>query len=108
MVRKIGGKVMIIQFRRGSGFVGRSLDAEFSTEKLSSKDSSEIEELVRQATFFELPDTIKAPVPMPDDIRYRLTIKSADKTHTVVVDESASPVELKLLLDLLEKKAMQE
>ena len=92
---------MYIEYVRSGGFAGIRLKGSFDTEKLPPEQATTLGNLIEGAGFFRLSDQIKATSPGPDQFEYRVTISSAEQTHSVVVDESVIPASLRPLLDYL-------
>ncbi len=94
---------MHIDYVRSGGFAGIRLAGSFDTEKLPSEQAATLGKLIDGAGFFRLPEQIKSSSQVPDQFEYRVTISPAEKTHSVVVDESVIPDSLRPLLDFLTK-----
>lgn len=94
---------MRVLFERSGGFAGRTIRKEFDASRMTSDQSSRLLEHVRRAGFFELPHRIEAGTIGPDRFHYRLTVETADRSHTVDLDEAAVPPLLRPLLDFLSR-----
>ena len=92
---------MNIEFVRSGGFAGIRLAGSFDTEKLPPEQAATLGKLIDGAGFFRLSDQIKPTSPVTDQFEYRITISSANQTHSVVVGESVVPSGLRPLLDFL-------
>jgi len=92
---------MHIEYIRSGGFAGIRLAGSFDTEKLPPEQAATLGKLIDGAGFFRLSEQIKPTSPVPDQFEYRITISSADQTHSVVVGESVVPTGLRPLLDFL-------
>ena len=92
---------MKIEFVRTGGFTGLRLAGSFDTDKLQPDQSAMLDKLIHDSGFSNLPEKIKPTSPVPDQFEYRITISSADQTHSVVVGESVVPTGLRPLLDFL-------
>ena len=99
---------MRVLFERTGGFAGRTLRSEVDCARLPAGEALRLEEIVRQAGFFELPGRMSAPGPGADRFRYRVTVESEHDTHTVVMDESAVPPSVRPLLDFFRISAKND
>ena len=97
---------MRVDFIRTGGFAGVRLTTSVDTTDLSPDQAVTIHKLLDDSRFFELPENIAPPKPMPDRFEYRLTVASAEQTHTVTVNDAACPESLKPLLNYLTTMAM--
>ena len=87
---------MKISYRRTGGFAGMVMSFDIDTESLTAEEAEEIQELVDDADFFELPKIIPSTAAGVDRFQYKLTIE-----HTIEVGEAAVPETLEPLLDKL-------
>ena len=92
---------MHIEYVRSGGFTGIRLAGSFDTDKLPPEQGVTLGNLIDGAGFFRLSEQIKPTSLLPDQFEYRITISSADQTHSVVVGESVVPTGLRPLLDFL-------
>lgn len=92
---------MHIDFTRTGGFAGLRLTTSLDTEELPAEQASNLDKLISDAHFFELPENIAPDSPKPDRFEYRLTVSDEKKTHSVLVNDSAAPETLRPLLNYL-------
>ncbi len=97
---------MRVDFIRTGGFAGIRLTTSVETTQLPPDQAVTIHKLIDDSRFFQLPENIAPPKPMPDSFQYRITVASAEQTHTVSVSDSACPDSLRPLIDYLSKMAM--
>lgn len=97
---------MHIDFVRTGGFGGIRLATTVDTQQLPSEQASTLDRLISDADFFKLPEQIRPPSPAPDRFEYKVTIATADATHSVVVSDPATPESLRPLLNYLTTLAM--
>ena len=97
---------MRVDFIRTGGFGGIRLTTSVETTELPPDQAVTIHKLLDDARFFDLPQNIAPPRPVPDSFQYQLTVASAQETHTVQVTDTACPDSLRPLIDYLTKMAM--
>ena len=88
---------MKIHFARTGGFAGMRTEATFDTATLPEETARELEALVAEACFFDLPETPPASF-SPDTFQYVVTVENDDRRHTVRTGEGAAPDALQPLL----------
>ena len=69
---------MRVDFIRTGGFGGIRLTTSVETTQLPPDQAVTIHKLLDDARFFELPENIAPPRPMPDSFQYRITVASAE------------------------------
>jgi hypothetical protein len=92
---------MHIDFTRSGGFAGMRLSCSVDTDQLSTDQATELDKLVDNAAFFELPDKLVPEQPRPDRFEYRVNVEQGDKQHSVTVSDAAAPESLRPLLNYL-------
>lgn len=92
---------MQIHFERTGGFVGIHLTTTISSDVLSPEEARRLQQMIDAANFFALPAVLTAKTPGADRFRYRLTVTTQDRQHTVEIGEGAVPAALRPLLDWL-------
>jgi hypothetical protein len=92
---------MHINFTRSGGFAGMRLACTVDTQQLPAEQASELDKLVSDAAFFDLPEKIMPEKPRPDRFEYRLSVEADDKSHSVTVSDAAAPESLRPLLNYL-------
>ena len=96
---------MRIRFERTGGFAGFSLRATLDSESLTPEQIEELERLLDQSRFFELPVELEAREPAADRFQYLLTVEHGGRAHTVRAADAAAPDSLRPLLDWLSAAA---
>jgi hypothetical protein len=97
---------MLIDFIRTGGFAGIRLTTSVDTTKLPPDQATTLHNLIDEAAFFSLPEKIASAKPAPDRFEYRLTVNSAQKSHSIEVNDAAAPESLRPLLNYLTTMAM--
>jgi hypothetical protein len=73
---------------RSGGFAGLRLERELETDRLPAAQRAEIERLVFEARFFELP--AHAMSGLPDVMHYRIRVERSDGSHEVTTDDRSA------------------
>jgi hypothetical protein len=68
---------------------------------LSADEASKLEELVKDADFFNLHPEIKPVTPGPDRFEYRISVSTGSRTHTTIISEAVMPDRIRPLIDYL-------
>ncbi len=76
---------MQIRVVRSGGFAGLRRERAVETERLPEAQRSEVERLVAEAGFFDLPT--RATSGQPDAILYRVRVEAAGRAYEVTTDE---------------------
>ncbi len=92
---------MHIDFSRTGGFAGMRLSCSVDTDKLPEEQSSELDKLVGDAAFFELPEKLLPEKTQPDRFEYHVSVDAGEKSHSVTVSDAAAPDSLRPLLNYL-------
>ncbi len=92
---------MQITFERTGGVAGARLKTRLDDSLLSPSEMQQLQSLIEESGFFDLPAVIASAVPRPDAFHYRLTIQDEQQQHTVVVSEPNVPARLQPLLQFL-------
>jgi hypothetical protein len=92
---------MHIEFARSGGFAGLRLSVIIDTEDLPKEQASTLESMIKDSDFFELPEKIIPPSPLPDRFEYHVVISDDQAEHSIVASEAVVPERLKPLLNLL-------
>lgn len=100
-MKSLGSQSMQIVLERTGGFAGIPQTKVIDTKNTSEDFFQQLNSLIQEVDFFNLPVHIESPSPRPDRFYYSLTIEDKDKKHTVSFAEIAAPEQLKQLLDLL-------
>ena len=67
------------------------------TDLLDQEAASRLRSLLDRAAFFELPDEIASPRPVPDAFGYELTVTDAGRVKSVSFDYDSAPESLREL-----------
>ena len=89
---------MRIQFERTGGIAGMHIAATVETESLPPDEAQSLHDLVKAARFFDLPAVIEPPQSGADQFKYKLTVESEGRQHTVEVGDASAPETLQPLL----------
>jgi hypothetical protein len=98
---------MRASLERTGGFAGMRMATSADSTALPDEDAKKLRQMVDQAEFFKLPETMAATKSMADRFQYKLTVEDGGRKHTVVVGEEAIPASLKPLVDFLSKQPRQ-
>jgi hypothetical protein len=96
-----------IRFVRSGGFAGLKLAIDLDTAGMSREEAAEIEALVHQSEFFDLPARSVSESRGSDRFEYRIRVASASRrAYAVVIPEQAVPDRLQPLLGRLTAMAL--
>ena len=98
---------MKIYFERSGGFAGMRMTASLDTASLDLDKANKLEDIVRNSSFFTLAPKTVRPQMGADYFRYKITIETQDKKHTVEVTDMMIPPSLKPLIDILVDSARE-
>jgi hypothetical protein len=98
---------MLVLFERSGGFAGVPVTITIDLATLSPADATQLNRLIEQADFFNLPTTTPAST-KPDRFQYRVTIQMGDRHHTIKTGEATAPETLTPLLDWLTNFAQKQ
>jgi hypothetical protein len=96
---------MRASLERTGGFAGLRLTSVADTDTLDADDAKRLQELIDEADFFKLPETVAPKKPQPDRFQYRLTVEDNKRKHTVNISEAAIPPNVRPLTDFLTRLA---
>jgi hypothetical protein len=91
---------MQIRIERSGGFIGLPRTKVVDTATLPAEEAAQIQEMVENAKFFQLPKAISSSG-HPDGFQYEIEITEQNRKHTVIGGESVVPESLKSLWSLL-------
>ena len=98
---------MKVLYEQKGGLLGATVSSSADTNLLSSKEKQEIEDMVRSAKFFDLPSKSLPPNPgAADYYRYKITVETEERNHTVETTDLTMPAELRPLIKYFRKKAV--
>lgn len=83
---------MRIRVVQSGGFAALRLEHAVETERLPHAERVEVERLVIEAHFFDLPE--RAVSRLPDVIQYRVRIETRERAHEITTDERTAPAPL--------------
>lgn len=89
-----------IQFERSGGFAGIKIRFSLEEKDLSPEERERLLEMLQQAGVFNQPKLRTSPSGV-DRFTYRLTVANGGKVHTIEVDESNMPQEMRPLVEYL-------
>ncbi len=94
---------MRIVFEQSGGFMGRTVNLVLDLDDLPPEQVSMIRELLQEAHFLDL-DQDLAPRPARDTYSYRITVETENFEHTVRVNDTSVPSNLRPLIQELSKR----
>ncbi len=92
---------MRVEFVRSGGFAGLRMAASVDTQTLPHAQAAEVEALVSNAGFFDLPEQLQSSSSGADRFQFRVMVTDGSRSHTVTVGEAAVPQSLRPLLDYM-------
>lgn len=105
---------MKIYFEESGGFAGIDHNISINTDSLHPEEASELQRLVNNANFFDLPSepaAASAPSPLrgADYLEYKITIEINDnKKHSIKTTDLTMPHNIGPLITYLRRKAVKE
>ena len=95
---------MIIHLVRSGGFGGMRREVRIETRSLARKEREPLEGLVRDSSFFTLPEKFPRPTKGADYFTYSLTVEDGEQRHTIEVAQPSVPAGLRPLLRELSRR----
>ena len=93
---------MIFKLERLGGVAGIIRPpAILDTTRLEPARAAELEKMVRDSGFFDMPTELLPENPVPDSFQYVLTINDGIRKHTVTTTQNSAPEPLRALLQSL-------
>ncbi|MCL4250555.1 MAG: hypothetical protein KJ065_20560 [Anaerolineae bacterium] len=89
---------MKIAFERSGGFAGLRITVTIDTDTLPPHEAAQLESLVEDAKFFDLPARLRSSTGGADQFQYVVTVADGERRHTVRTTDSAAPETLQPLL----------
>ena len=89
---------MRLHFERSGGFAGIPVRTDIDTALLAPADARSVEELVRAAGFFDLPEVSPRSTRARDMFEYTLSVEAEGKRHTIRVGDESIPDALQPLI----------
>ena len=100
---------MKIYFEQSGGFTGIEKNILINSNSLDTEEASELQRLVDNANFFDLPSEPAAPLRGADYLEYKITIETNDlKKHSIKITDLTMPPNVGPLIIYLRRKALQE
>ncbi len=101
---------MVIDFICSGGFANLRLDYRANTDELPMGITKEILRLTGSSGIFDIQPNQITPssVGPPDTILYQLTLTDGDRKTSLNFNDVTAPTELRPLLELLQKLAIQQ
>ena len=96
---------MIIDFERSGGFAAIPLRLKIDTSTLAPDARKNLEGLVAQAHFFELPAKIPSQAGGADRFQYKLAIQDDRRLNSIEGGEASLPTDLQPLVTQLNQMA---
>ncbi len=96
---------MRVEFVRSGGFAGLRMVASVDTQTLPQDQAHEVELLVVNSGFFDLPEQIQTQASGADRFQFRVLVTDGNRSHSVTVGEAAVPKNLRPLLDYMTELA---
>ncbi len=104
-----------IEFRQVGGIVGGLWEASIDTKDLPPAEARELEELVEESGFFDLPTgrlrdflRILSHEAASDIFRYEVAISRGKRDHRISLDDLTVPPELRPLINRLSEIARRD
>jgi hypothetical protein len=97
---------MKIKFERSGGIIGTTINFSADTDLLSRSEADQIQQLIDNARFFELPsESAPPPKGAADYFEYVVTVeKEGSQQHTIKTTDITMPPTLKPLINFLTNK----
>ena len=99
---------MKIYFERSGGLAGMRIVATLDTDTLPSDEVHQIQAMVDNAKFFDLPSKSPKPKKGADYFQYKITVETEGRKHTVETNDVAIKPTLRPFVDFLVKKARKK
>jgi hypothetical protein len=99
---------MKIYFEQSGGFTGIDNNILIDSNSLDTEEASELQQLLDNANFFDLPSEPAAPLHGADYLEYKITIETNDnKQHSIKTTDLTMPPNVGPLIRYLRRKAVQ-
>ena len=96
--------ILHIDFERSGGFTGIPDRVILDGSLLSPGELEEVHRLIAHADLFSLPARDISEKSMPDQFIYRITIKTTEYSHTLIIYEQEVTTHLRPLIRFLSEK----
>lgn len=99
---------MKIYFEQSGGFTGIDNNILINSNSLDTEEASELQRLVDNANFFDLPSEPATPFHGADYLEYKITIETNDnKKYSIKTTDLTMPPNVGPLIRYLRRKAVQ-
>ena len=88
---------MRIRVVQSGGFAGLHVERALETDHLATNEQADVERLVTEACFFDLP--ARAVSGLPDVIQCRICVNASGREHEVTTDERSASAALWRLVE---------
>jgi hypothetical protein len=100
---------MKIFFEQSGGVAGIANNISIDSNSLDHQEASELQHLVDNANFFDLPSESTAQLRGADYLEYKITIETNDnKKHSIKTTDLTIPPNVAPLIRYLRRKAVRE
>lgn len=99
---------MKVHFERSGGFAGISRSVLLDTDNMPQDESAQLHEMCNNIDFFNLPSKLDAKSGTADLFRYKITVESKDRKHTVETTDLSMTPELENLVNYLSNKTQKQ
>jgi hypothetical protein len=103
---------MKVYLERSGGFAGMVTSTNVDTQKLSPSEAHEIQNLIENSRFFELPSnppqSLKAKKGAADYFTYKITVQDDKREHSVQFNDINMQPKVKPLIDFLVKHGQKQ
>lgn len=100
---------MKIFFEQSGGVAGIDNSISIDSNSLDPQEASELQRLVENANFLDLPPESSAPLRGADYLEYKITIETNDnKKHSIKTTDLTIPPNVAPLIRYLRRKAVKE
>jgi hypothetical protein len=97
---------MEIYFEESGGLTGISKKISINSDSLCHEEASELQRLIDNANFFDLPSELASPLQGADYLEYKITIENNDnKKHSITTTDLTMPSKVSPLIRYLRLKA---
>lgn len=100
---------MRIHFKQSGGLAGIDNDISINGNSLQPDEESELQRLIDNAKFFDLPSQPELPLRGADYFEYKITIETNDnKKHSIKTTDLSMPPNVGPLIVYLRQKALKK
>jgi hypothetical protein len=106
--RTLGVSSMKIYFEQSGGLAGIANNISIDSNSLDPQEASELQHLIDNANFFDLPSEPIAQLRGADYLEYKITIETEDnKKHSIKTTDLTVPASVAPLIRYLRRKAVR-